>query len=375
MEASVNQVRTEPASQPWLSSSAWDCLFIISPAFITSLIALALRPYLEGAQSIPLWAFVCFVLCVDVAHVYSTLFRTYLDKEAFQKNKPLLLAIPATCWGLGSMLYSLDWQLFWRVLAYLAVFHFVRQQYGFMALYSRRDPLDFLKVRWLDHLAIYMATIYPLLFWHTHLPRNFNWFVEGDFVESVPAFVTEAALALYLLIAVCYVAKELILLKLTGFINIPKNLILAGTAFSWWVGIVALNSDIAFTMTNVVTHGVPYMALIWLYNRKPAGSDGRTHGKEKFRLSTATFRQLAMSSAPAFVCFLVLLAYLEEGLWDGLIWREHLSFFGPFVHLPSIADPALLSILIPLLALPQSTHYLLDGFIWRVKDRSSIWST
>ncbi len=375
MEASVNQVRTESRPQPWLSSMSWDCLLIISPAFITSFIALALRPYLEGAESIPLWAFVCLVLCVDVAHVYSTLFRTYLDSQAFQKNKALLVGIPAACWGVGSMLYSLDWQLFWRVLAYLAVFHFVRQQYGFMALYSRKDPPNFPKFRWLDHLAVYVATIYPLLFWHTHLPRNFNWFVEGDFVESIPALVSEIAFLAYLVISCCYVAKELILFKLTGIFNIPKNLILLGTALSWWVGIVALNSDIAFTMTNVVTHGIPYMALIWLYNRKPAGDSGSIDCPEKRGVSMADVRRRAMSSVPAFLCFLVLLAYLEEGLWDGLVWREHLSFFAPFVHLPTISDPAVLSILIPLLALPQSTHYVLDGFIWRVKDRSSIWST
>jgi hypothetical protein len=30
-----------------------------------------------------------------------------------------------------------------------------------------------------------------------------------------------------------------------------------------------------------------------------------------------------------------------------------------------VAEPALLMWLVPLLALPQSTHYVLDGFIWR----------
>src|SRR5262245_150772 len=120
MEASVNQTRTELMCQPWLSSLPWDFLFIISAAFITSFVALVLRPFLENTDHIPFWAFVCFILCVDVAHVYSTLFRTYMDQEAFRKNKALLLVIPAACWGLGCMLYSLDWQWFWRVLAYLA---------------------------------------------------------------------------------------------------------------------------------------------------------------------------------------------------------------------------------------------------------------
>ena len=60
-----------------------------------------------------------------------------------------------------------------------------------------------------------------------------------------------------------------------------------------------------------------------------------------------------------------LLAYLEEGVWDGLVWREHGRVFGWFQSLPTVADPAVLAWLVPLLALPQATHYVLDGFIWR----------
>ncbi len=58
-------------------------------------------------------------------------------------------------------------------------------------------------------------------------------------------------------------------------------------------------------------------------------------------------------------------AYLEEGLWDGLVWREHGAVFGWFQALPDVSRAAWLAWLVPLLALPQSTHYVLDGFIWR----------
>ena len=65
---------------------------------------------------------------------------------------------------------------------------------------------------------------------------------------------------------------------------------------------------------------------------------------------------------------------LEEGLWDGMVWREHLTLFAPFSGLPQIEDKTWLALLVPFLSLPQSTHYALDGFIWRVKDRDSTWS-
>jgi hypothetical protein len=153
-------------------------------------------------------------------------------------------------------------------------------------------------------------------------------------------------------------------------------LILFGTALSWWVGIVALNSDLAFTMTNVVSHGVPYMALIWLYHNKASRANANVSSAQtRASKSLGRFsKNFLLSFAPAFLLFLVLLAYFEEGFWDGLIWREHLTFFTPFASLPAITDATTLSILVPLLSLPQSTHYVLDGFIWRVKDKSGSWS-
>src|SRR3990167_5612278 len=122
--------------QAWLSSALWDCIWIISPAFIATAFVILTRQQMTASENIPLWVWVCFVLLVDVAHVYATLFRTYLSPQAFKKNKTLLLTLPAVAWIGGSLLYSLDGIFFWRALAYLAVFHFIRQQFGFVVLYS-----------------------------------------------------------------------------------------------------------------------------------------------------------------------------------------------------------------------------------------------
>jgi len=373
--------RTESPAQPWLRSSAWDLLYIISPAFITSVLAIVFKEQFENMRNLPLWAWVCLVLFVDVAHVYATLFRTYFDKRALANNATLLTTIPIACWGAGALLYSVDGLLFWRVLAYLAVFHFIRQQYGFLALYSRNDSAQLRKFGFIDGAFVYLATLYPLLYWHTNLPRNFNWFVEGDFVSSMPRAFAEVALALYLIVAFIYTAKEIWSVKTIGTLNVPKNLILFGTALSWWIAIVSVNSDMTFTMVNVISHGVPYMALIWLYQQRSMQKADAAHSSQIAATrdsSQGSFAQRALRilscSVPAFVIFLIALAYAEEGLWDGFVWREHLSVFAPFNFLPQITDKSFLALLVPFLALPQSTHYVLDGFIWKVKKRSSIWS-
>jgi hypothetical protein len=382
-------LQTPDYQQSWLSSAKWDTALIIGPAIISSVSVIIFREQIQAVETLPLWAWVCFILLVDVAHVYATLFRTYFEPSALRKNYSLLVGIPASCWIVGSLLYSIDALLFWRVLAYLAVFHFIRQQFGFVVLYSRKDPPVASAWRGLDSAILYMATLYPLIFWHTHMPRNFCWFVPGDFLESIPQCFVSFGLFIYQFLAVSYLIKEFIVFARSGFFNVPRNLLIASTALSWWVSIISLNSDLAFTMINVVSHGIPYMALIWLTNKNigreqitnsqassstksiecqvsPESSNWSNFGKLLMRL--------ARQNVFCFLFFLIFLAYLEEGLWDGFIWREHSHLFSLFSSLPLISDAAVLSIIIPLLALPQSTHYVLDGFIWRVKDKSSVWS-
>lgn len=64
----------------------------------------------------------------------------------------------------------------------------------------------------------------------------------------------------------------------------------------------------------------------------------------------------------------LLFAYVAEGFWDAFVWCEHVRFFKPFGSLfPAVDDRALLSLLVPLLALPQVTHSIIDAFVRRMR--------
>ena len=72
-----------------------------------------------------------------------------------------------------------------------AVFHFIKQQAGFVALYLRAGaeaPTAF--DRRLCTAAVWAGTAGPVLYWHASLPRRFSWFMDGDFLagrfESLP---------------------------------------------------------------------------------------------------------------------------------------------------------------------------------------------
>ena len=287
------------------------------------------------------------MLLIDVAHVWATGFRTYLDLDEL-KRRPLLYAlVPIFGLVIGVALYSEGEVVFWRCLAYLAVFHFIRQQYGWVALYrarlGERGRLD----RWIDLAAIYLATLYPLLYWHCHLPRRFQWFVKDDFLSGIPPLVATCVEPLYWTALVVYAVRALYLWLIRGRPNPGKDIVVATTAICWYVGIIALNSDYAFTVTNVIIHGVPYFALVYWYRYMRPGSVVRPTRGHAWGVS-------------AFLATLWLLAYAEELLWDRCVWHERGWLFGGPWELASLKF-----LVVPLLALPQFMHYVLDGFIWR----------
>lgn len=338
-------------TQPWLHNPTFDGIYILLPGFLALFITILLPNEYKATDAMPLISWIVLILLIDVAHVYSTIFRTYWNKHNFSRHKTLYIAIPILCYIVGVLLYTFGAMIFWRVLAYLAVFHFIRQQYGIMRLYSRAEP----KGTWsskLDVVIIYMATLYPIIYWHCTPGRNFSWFVEGDFIITDAHIIKQTAAYAYLLLLLLYIIKELSAFLSQRRFNLPKNILIAGTALSWYFGIVYFNGDMAFTLLNVVSHGIPYMALIWIFDRKE---------KSKIPFGQQT-RNLTILF---FLLTIFAFAYIEEGLWDGLIWRERSQVFGVFSFLPSVSNKELLSFVIPLLSLPQATHYVLDGFIWK----------
>ena len=356
-------------SQPWLFSPCFDVAFILGPAILISILVLVFHDHFAALQSVPPWLWLLLVVGVDVSHVYSTLFRTYLDRDELRQRPGLYTLVPLGAWIAGCFLYSVDSTIFWRVLTYLAVFHFVRQQYGFMMIYGRqeRGVPEFFKQ--LDKAAIYLATLYPLVYWHSHA-REFNWFVAGDFVKlDVPLF-SDIVGATYLAVISAYVFKEAALWKRSKSFNVPRNLLLLGTAISWYIGIVAFNNDVAFSATNILAHGIPYLALIWVYghNRRARSTDGPSPFIAAWLGALLSSKTVLLYLGALFV-----IAFIEEGIWDGLVWRDHGAIFKFSDALPLIQSEHTLMWLVPLLTLPQATHYILDAFIWRLKSNNNHW--
>jgi hypothetical protein len=347
-------------NQYWLFSPALDLAAFAGSACVALGLLLAGSALGVLHDETPDWTWVAAVLLVDVAHVYSTAFRIYFVPKELHRRPWLYLLTPVIAFLIGASLYANGENLFWRVLAYLAVFHFVRQQYGWVRLYRARCGETDSLGGWLDGAAIYLATVYPLIHWHAHLPRHFWWFREHDFV-AVPHFLEQIAAPLYWSTLVLYFLRSLWRGLARRQFNPGKDIVVATTALCWYVGIVTFNSDYAFTVTNVIIHGVPYLVLVYWYSSYANGTNSSAASR---RRPSPRLRTLLI-----FLASIWLMAYVEELVWDRTIWGERAWLFGSAWDLGGLR-----SIVVPLLAVPQITHYVLDGFIWRRRSNPGVQS-
>lgn len=355
----------------WILGPRRDALIFTGPV----LAALALIAYADWRgvlhDDMPPWMFALLIIACDVAHVYATAFRVYLDPARFKKRPGLYLGVPLMCFAGGVLLYSAGATVFWRTLAYLAVWHFIRQQWGWVS-YARAQAGEGAVDRRLDQLTIYAITLYPIVFWHAHLPRAFHWFVEGDFV-ALPAVIATLGAVLHWTVVAAFVVRQIQRVQSGAGVNFAKLHIVFTTWIAWYGGIVLLDSDIAFTALNVLSHGVPYLAVVWaVESRYASQGDGGAGDGDEPQAKAPLARLFKPQLAVLFLALLVLVGYSEEWLWDSLVWQDHDTLF-PFRTADALPVAAL-SIIVPLLAMPQATHYVLDGWLWRRREHADVGS-
>ncbi|MCG6166302.1 MULTISPECIES: hypothetical protein [Leptospira] len=340
----------------WIFKPSLDLAFILLPG-IASVALLFIFNILNIIPSeVDPWIWFCTVLLIDVAHVYSTLFRSYFNEEEWKEKKTLLITVPIVCFLFSVFLYSFGMIWFWRVMSYIAVFHFIRQQFGFMALYRKKTDSKQIPF-WIDKVTIYLMGGIPIVYWHlTDQKREFSWFMDGDFlIYPLPNVANALLWFQFVWLGIYLLAHGFLFIKERSFPS-GKILLVLNTWIVWYFGIVYFNSDFSFTVTNVINHGVPYLFLLFYYTaRNPSEIK-----LEIFR--TGSWIRILV----CFVCVLFVFAFVEEWTWDSFIWKDHSQIFknSSFYsfELPEIAS----ALLVSLLFLPQFTHYVLDAYLWKI---------
>ncbi len=338
----------------WLFGPRRDLALVLGPL----LLALGAHALVPSDFGNPLWAYILFVVSFDVAHVWATGYLTYFDRIQFKARRRLLLMIPLVCFTASFGLHLYSNVVFWTAVAYVAIGHFIKQQVGFVMLYkglaNERSTLDYR----LDKAAIWLGALGPIFLWHADPAEAFEWFgAHEDFALRVPPALAHTVVGLMLALQVGWLGRQLARIRAGDVPSVPKMVWVIASWVSWWLGVrVATNFIVATAFINLF-HGIPYTALVWWRcSRAPQGR--------------APFirRWMERSSIGAFYLVLLGFALLEEGLWERFVWHTYLPGMNIDVE---VLGAIAVSVWVALLSLPQITHYVLDGVLWRMTPANS----
>ena len=335
---------TRAVSLRWIIGARDDLVwFIGSVATSYLLLALYVGGVLALAPMIFLWA-----VFIDAPHVFATLSRTYFDREERRARKRLLLgSLLFFAVGPALVLAGVGFAFFF-VAALWAYYHLVKQHYGFMVLYKKKNG-DLAAVdNLLDRALVGFA------FW-----APFVVFVARDreALERVPAelhgalgFLETSLLAATALVAAAWVGRQAQRALRREPLDVPKYLLLAAAIPMHWVVLLTPmpHKPVAIVAILTIYHNFQYHRLVWFHNRKYAGGD---EARARHGAAELISRRLIY-----YVAFGVLF-----GFW----------YQGPRQYVNWTTDPKNPTLTLQLFSAflwgYAFVHYYLDSKIWRVR--------
>lgn len=331
----------------WIISAREDLVWFIG-SVLSSYLLLAL--YLSGL--VPLvWMVGAWAVLIDAPHVFGTFSRTYFDRTERRARGRLL-------WGsllffvVGPVMVLAGVGLVFFFLAALwAYYHLVKQHYGFMVLYKKKND-DLAKIdNALDRAFLLLAFTYPFVAFIARDPEA---------IARVPASLRSgiSTLEIALLIATilagaAWLFRQLQRAMLGQPLNVPKYLLLAAAIPMHFIVLLVPmpQKTIAIVAILTIYHNLQYHRLIWFHNQKYAKD---STGKERYGAAEFISRRLVY-----YVAFGILF-----GIWYQVPrqWVRHTygettgftqlvaSFFWGYAFI----------------------HYYLDSKIWRVRRDPSV---
>src|SRR5215207_3562863 len=331
----------------WIIGARDDMIWFIGSVMSSyALLFLYVSGIVPLIPMVALWA-----ILIDAPHVFGTFSRTYFDRTERQNRARLL-------WGsllfflIGPLLVWLGAGLIFFFLAALwAYYHLVKQHYGFMVLYKKKNADLDRADNFLDRAFLLLAFTYP-----------FVWFVahDGEALRRVPAWLhgwpgtlESALLALTIAAAVGWAGRQAQRFFSGLPLDVPKYLLLAAAIPMHWVVLLTPmpHKPIAIVAMLTIYHNLQYHRLVWFHNRKYARDGGcrERHGAAEF-ISRRLLHYVALGVLFG-VWYQVPRQYVNHAADNGAFLTQLASGF--------LWGYALL-------------HYYLDSKIWRVRRDPSV---
>src|SRR5438552_2510788 len=369
------RVRSRTISLRWIISAREDLLWFIG-SVASSYVLLVL--YVTGV--VPLIPLVAgWAILIDAPHVFGTFSRTYFDASEWKTRKRLMLgSLLFFAVGPAMVLLGVGFTFFF-IAALWAYYHLVKQHYGFMVLYKKKNndlaPVD----NALDRLLLLFAFNYPFVAFVAQDPE-----ARARVPTTLLAGVNGLAAILLvgtIVLAVAWLGRQ-VQRAITGqSLNIPKYLLLAAAIPMHWIVLLTPmpHKPIAIVAILTIYHNLQYHRLIWFHNQKyvERGHPGRTGISPTVREGSLDHSTLKTKYGPAELISRRLLYYVSFGILFGLLYQGPRQVLGYLGLKSSHGVPAAeLSVPIQLgvafLWGYAFIHYYPASKIWRVRRDPSV---
>ncbi len=336
-----------------------------------------------------------WVIVLDTPHFFATYSRTYLDREARQQMKPLLIVslgiflvgplsaiLAYTLHAMGAEFWRTPWWLFLVGVSLWAYWHVTRQHYGILRLYHRKSNEWGTIDAKIDSWVLYGCLLVPFLAFlarHKGSRRRVGpsesvpWLPEREVGQSWLGYILdlrwEHHVVLMMLLVVgallaVFFARQIQKIALGEKILLPKILFLSAVlplhlymCYSQHLLGVGL---LTFTMIVTIYHDCQYLAIVWFYNEKRYEGDPQK-AEKRFGLAAKISRN--------FILYLVFaIAAISLPIWGlgCLINRIPVCRTGdPWGEATLLGSDSWIVFYIMLTAGFQMHHYILDQYIWR----------
>jgi Tfp pilus assembly protein PilF len=333
-----------PRTKLWILDSWRDLiLYVGTPLLLLPAFALAQARW--SPQDIYL-----FVAAFGaMGHHLPGMIRAYGDRALFDRFKWRFILAPLFLLAVCTAFFWWDLKGILLVVFFWGVWHGLMQTYGFCRIYDAKTGTFDTITRRLDFATcvIWFATAVALSPYRLSDTLDTYYMCGGPFippslVHHGQQLILFAAIAVSVLF-VLHFGRMWIIGKRPNPVKVA--LLITSIAFWWYCNNLVANILVGIALFEVF-HDVQYLSLVWIYNRNRVEKDSNIGGFMRF-----VFRRSGSLI----------------GLYVGLVFAYgSLSYFNAHLGIDTVKR-----ILTGVVTASTLLHFYYDGFIWKVRERST----
>ncbi len=333
-----------PKKTLWILNSWRDLiLYVGTPLLLVPMFVLAQARW--SAQDI----YVFVGAFGAMGHHLPGMIRAYGDRALFKRFRWRFIFAPIFLLSVCTAFYWWDLKGIILVVFFWGVWHGMMQTYGFCRIYDAKVGSFAAVTRRLDFAAcaIWFATAVLLS------PQRMADTLETYYASGGPFIppwllhnTQQVVLGVAIAMGVLFLFNFSRMWAEGKRPNPVKLALLATTIAFWWYCNNGVTNILAGIALFEVYHDVQYLSLVWIYNRSRVEKDSSIGGFMRF-----VFRRSGSL----------------VGLYVGLVFAYgSLGYFNSHLEIETVKR-----VLTGVVAASGLLHFYYDGFIWKVRDRST----